>query len=112
MTTGAVNNFKYPFAQPATGASAVSIQIFEPKAYTNPYIGKLPEGMESAYEIPEGNLYGPANTQAQATATQATATQATATATTSQTTQQAQAQNIKNRAMNKLFYRITARYPW
>ena len=97
MTTGAVNNFKYPFAQPATGASAVSIQIFEPKAYTNPYIGKLPEGMESAYEIPEGNLYGPANTQAQATATQATAT-----ATTSQTTQQAQAQTATTPAQFQL----------
>ncbi len=97
MTTGAVNNFKYPFAQPATGASAVSIQIFEPKAYTNPYIGKLPEGMESAYEIPEGNLYGPANTQAQATATQATAT-----VTTSQTTQQAQAQTATTPAQFQL----------
>ena len=73
MTTSAVNNFKYPFAQPATGASAVSIQIFEPKAYTNPYIGKLPEGMESAYAIPEGNLYGPANATVNATAAVATA---------------------------------------
>ena len=93
MTTGAVNNFKYPFAQPATGASAVSIQIFEPKAYTNtnPYIGKLPEGMESAYEIPEGNLYEPANAVntattanvvAQAQATQAQTTQTPAQATT------------------------------
>ena len=73
MTTSAVNNFKYPFAQPATGASAVSIQIFEPKAYTNPYIGKLPEGMESAYAIPEGNLYGPANATVNATAAVTTA---------------------------------------
>ena len=56
MTVGAINNAKYPY-QPSTGASAVSIQIFEPKAYTN--TGELPEGVNSAYNMPKENLYGP-----------------------------------------------------
>ena len=63
MTVGATNNYKYPYL-PATGASAVNIQIFEPKAFTNttPATVENKENTPSAYDMPKGNLYGPTQT--------------------------------------------------